>query len=269
MKKEIDIKELKQIQLDILQNVHEFCIANHINYSLASGTLIGAVRHKGYIPWDDDIDICLLRDEYKKLEKAFPNLLNGKYRFMTIDRDEKWYMPWGKIIDTRTVMTEETKYKDHNLGVFIDVFPMDDVPDNDICFSKWNKIRKFLLYCWFLKNTKCDKKWTIMRNIRVCIVHIVTFPFSMRKLAKYIDTYIQKTNGKSYTRVYESCDSLRAKHNQSKEDFSKYIDVEFEGATFKAMTGYDDYLMNIYGEYMKLPPIEKRVTHHSFNASWK
>ena len=265
----IGIQKLKEIQLEILMAVHNFCIENNIKYSLACGTLIGAIRHKGYIPWDDDIDICLLRSEYKKLEKSFPYLLNGKYRFLTLDRNDEWFMPWGKIIDTRTIMTEESRCKDKNLGVFIDVFPMDDVPDDDVIFMRWNCVRKFLLQRWFLKNTKMTNNMSFKRKINILLTRFVFFPLSMRKLAKIIDAFIQNPNYKDSTRIYESCDSLRAKHNQSKEDFEDYIDLDFEGHMFKAMVGYDDYLHNIYGDYMILPPKEKRVTHHSFIAYWK
>jgi len=267
--KEIDLNGLKDLQLEILLDVHKFCQEKNIKYSLACGTLIGAIRHKGFIPWDDDIDICLLREEYKKLEDAFPKLLNGKYQFLTLNRDNDWYMPWGKVIDTRTVLTEETRYKNKNLGVFIDVFPMDDVYDTKKTFLEWNKTRRFLLHRWFLKNARFPRTWNFKRYVHLILERILLIPFSMRNLAKLIDIHIQKPNDKGYTRVFESCDSLGARHNQSKEDFEDYIDVDFEGYKFKAMAGYDDYLHNIYGDYMILPPMEKRVSHHSFSAHWK
>lgn len=268
-KKVIETTVLKEIQLEILSAVHKFCIENDIKYSLACGTLIGAVRHKGYIPWDDDIDICLLRDEYKKLEVAFPKILDGKYKFLTLNRDCEWYMPWGKIVDNRTALTEEVRYLDKNWGVFIDVFPIDDVPDNNCVFFVWNHFRKYLLRRWYYKNGRWNRQWKIKTKVRNFLRRIYLFPFSMRRIGKIIDFYIQRPNGRGFNHICHSCEAMFAKHNLNKEVFNDYIDIEFENRKFKTMVGYDSYLRAIYGDYMKLPPEEQRVTHHFFKAFWK
>lgn len=265
----IDIEELKRIQLNILLAVHDYCINNNINYSLSSGTLLGAVRHKGFIPWDDDIDICLLRSEYKKLETVFPQILEGKYMFHTLDRDESWKRPWGKICDKRTELEEGTSCNQRGEGIGIDVFPMDDVPDDSYLFNKWNKRRRLYVLLWSIKPITWSRNRSFINNLITIIIRFFLFPISLRRLAKVIDSYIQKTNEKGYSRVYESCDSLKAINNQSKDDFDDYIDMTFEGHLFKVIKGYDDYLRNIYGNYMVLPPENKRVSTHNFTAWWK
>ena len=115
------VEELRSIQLEILLSLHEFCTQNNINYSLAAGSLIGAVRHKGFIPWDDDIDVYLLREDYKKLEQLFPLVYQNKYSLVTINRDSQWTRSYGKLYDNRTVEEEDVTNK-YTIGIGIDVF---------------------------------------------------------------------------------------------------------------------------------------------------
>ena len=123
--KEIGLKELRDLQLDILQNVHDFCVAHGIHYSLAYGTLLGAIRHKGYIPWDDDIDIAMLRPDYEKFMREYKDEV---YRFCECRLDKDIHIGFGKVEDTRTIIIEAGNTK--NLGVTIDVFPIDDLCDS-------------------------------------------------------------------------------------------------------------------------------------------
>ena len=137
--KEININELKIIQLDITEHFHNFCNKNKIKYSLACGSLIGAIRHNGYIPWDDDIDIYVERKDYDKLIELFPNILDGKYEFICIERNKIWNIPYGKIFDNRTIVEENTNDW-LPIGVNIDIFPIDKVPDNNIIWKTYNNI---------------------------------------------------------------------------------------------------------------------------------
>lgn len=267
--KQIGVEELKQVQIDILDVVHHFCVKNDISYSLSSGTLIGAVRHKGFIPWDDDIDICMLRKDYKKLEAFFPDLLDGKYVFKSLDRDGEWNRPWGKIQNSNTILKESFSDSIKDMGIGIDVFPMDDVTDNPDKFIRWNRIRKILVYSWSIKGMKYSLNRSFKNTIIMFLTKILLYPFSLRRIAKIIDSYIQNPNGRGYSKMYESCDSLKAKSSQNKSDMDSFIDIEFEGNLYKAMSGYDDYLRSIYGNYMKLPPKDMQVSHHTFQAWWK
>ena len=107
---EIKLDELKKIQLDILVFIDDFCEKNNINYWIDCGTLLGAVRHKGYIPWDDDIDIGMLREDYDKFMKIFNNCCNNsKYKFISYETDKNWPFPFGKVLDITTVLYEPDK----------------------------------------------------------------------------------------------------------------------------------------------------------------
>ena len=131
---EIQIEELREIQMSILDGVDKFCRAKDIKYSISGGTLLGAIRHKGYIPWDDDIDISMLREDYERFEKEFPECYEGHLCLATLRRRKDWTLAFGKVYDSRT-MGFMIGNKSVVTGVNIDVFPLDDVPDIN---EEWN-----------------------------------------------------------------------------------------------------------------------------------
>jgi lipopolysaccharide cholinephosphotransferase len=128
MRKITDIKELREIQMGILDDVHRFCEEQGLRYSLSSGTLIGAVRHQGYIPWDDDIDIYMLRSDYERFLKSYHDQ-NGHYRVLNPKKEDHYYYTFAKVVDQRTKMVEK-ETEGYEIGVYIDVFPVDYVPDD-------------------------------------------------------------------------------------------------------------------------------------------
>lgn len=127
--KQITQEELKNIQVNILDRVKAFCDANEIEYFLFAGTLLGAVRHKGYIPWDDDIDICMRRKDYDRFFEVFNTDRKDGLRAIDYKNEKGYYLASGKVIDDRTIMQETTNF-DKKIGVYIDVFPLDDLPEN-------------------------------------------------------------------------------------------------------------------------------------------
>lgn len=270
MRKIESVDELKQIQLDILLAFDKFCEGNDIKYSLAAGSLIGAIRHKGFIPWDDDIDVYLMREDYKKLVEIFPEKYMGKYTLVTMERNKRWNRAYGKLCDDRTVYCEDANGIAMEMGVAIDVFPIDEVPDDFAEWTKYNKRRKFLRNMYTLKFIRINKGRSLVKNLFAIVSKVVLFPFSFKFLARIMNWYSQIHNGKGYKHVYENCPGVyNTKNAWLKKDFTQVLDAEFEGHQVKIMSGYDDYLRTIYGDYMQLPPEEKRVTHHIFEAYWK
>lgn len=270
MRKIESVDELKQIQLDILLAFDKFCVENDIKYSLAAGSLIGAIRHKGFIPWDDDIDVYVMRKDYKKLVGIFPEKYIGKYTLITMERNKKWNRAYGKLCDDRTVYCEDANGISMEMGVAIDVFPIDDVPDDFAEWTKYNKRRKLLRNMYTLKFIRINKGRSLVKNLFAIVSKVVLFPFSFKLLARIMNWYSQIHNGKGYKHVYENCPGVyNTKNAWLKKDFAQVYYTEFEGCQVKIMVGYDDYLRTIYGDYMKLPPEEKRVSHHIFDAYWK
>lgn len=263
--KQITLEELKRIQLSILDRVAEFCEKNAINYWLDCGTLLGAVRHKGYIPWDDDIDIGMLRPDYDRFLKTF-NDKNDVYKVYSVENNEKFYYPFAKILDTRTVLYEPDE-KGVKSSVNIDLFVYDNAPDDDAEVEKMYKLRD---------------KYNKLNNVRVRLymskkkplVHllkVIAYPFlcvfPRNHFAKKIVKNSKKYADKDTKRVGNFMSLTRL--TCEKSIFDKYISMEFENRRFKVPAGYDKWLRAFYGDYMTLPPEEKRVSHHSFKAYYK
>lgn len=134
--KKITIEEAKKIELDILSYIDDFCKKNNIEYFINYGTLIGAVRHKGFIPWDDDIDISMTRENYDKFIEYYKND-KSKYKLLALETNKHYFNNFAKIVDSTTRIDNTRIYKSYPSGIFIDIFPMDSFADKkivDICY---------------------------------------------------------------------------------------------------------------------------------------
>lgn len=262
----IDLIELKKIQLDVLDVIHKFCVENDIQYTLGCGTMLGAVRHKGYIPWDDDIDIYLLRSEYNRLLQLFPESKDN-VRIEALERNSSWDKAYAKAYDERTVCEEDSNCK--VIGVSIDLFPIDYVPRDDKKWLKYNKKRRILKIASDLKPMNFTKDQPLLKKIELALCKMILLPFSQRTLIKWLNRYAQKYNDSESEYVFECCQGLLLKNKFKASAFDKYIDLPFENRVYKVISGYDEYLKAAYGDYMKLPPVEKRISHHAFHAWWK
>lgn len=267
VERKIGLDEMKSLQLGVLKAIDTYCEENGITYSLACGTLLGAIRHKGYIPWDDDIDIYLLREDYEKLVRDFPDSYKGHYKLVSLERDRQWDIPFAKAYDERTVM-EELIDIPVKIGVNIDVYPIDDVPDNETTWLRYNRKRRIYHWIRALMRMKAGGR-SFWKDSILTISKVLTWFISQRSFAEFLDRYSQKNNGKSYHYVFECAQGMLQKKRFRKELFSSIVEVPFEDAHFKAFEHSDEYLKNAYGDYMQLPPVDKRVTHHVFRAYWK
>lgn len=267
--KEIKLEELKLVQLDILQALHDFCVENGIKYSLGCGTMLGAVRHKGYIPWDDDIDVYFMREDYERLIRIFPKIYRNDFELICLERDKRWGRSYAKAYHNKTVLIEETTEKER-IGIGIDVYAIDYVPDSEDEWLKYNKRRLFYQSVSSMKMMTISKKRSFAKNAFVVMSRIILLPFSHRRIARFINKFAQKNNGKCRTYACECVQGvITGKKRFKAEDFVEVIDWPFEDRTFKIMKGYDDYLTNAYGDYMTPPPPEKRVSTHETKAYWR
>jgi len=265
--KKIDLEELKLIQLDILMVIDRFCRENNIRYSLGCGSMLGAVRHKGYIPWDDDIDIYLLRDEYEKLVAMFPASVNN-IKLASLQRDKKWDRAYAKAYNDRTEMQDAgNKYR---IGVSIDVYPIDTVPEDKEEWLNYDKKRRRYQRLYELKTSMIFRKgreW--WKYIFLPFTKFFLLPFSARSIAHFLENYSMKYRGIESSYVFECCQGIFQKRPFKRSALENVIDMPFEDRIVYGMRDYDEYLSNAYGDWRKLPPVEKRVVHHVFKAWWK
>ena len=263
----ISFEEGKKIELAILSEIANFCEKENLQYFLAYGTLIGAIRHKGFIPWDDDIDINMPRKDYEYLIENY-NQKNPDSPYRVISPFDKLSRhPFVKVIDTRTVKIEKSvDYTDGYLGVDIDIFPLDGQPTDETEFEKWYKrlynVYKCHLYCIL------DSKATIVRRL---VLPILKFLIGGKNncLKKAKNLHAKYPYDSSYYVGAVECVFNTKGNRFKKEYFDEAIDTEFEGLSFKIPIGYDAILRKVYGDYMKLPPAEQQVTHHANNMYWK
>lgn len=261
--KNASIEELKSIQLDILDDVHRFCTENGIRYSLGGGTLLGAVRHTGYIPWDDDIDINMPREDYE--------------RFIRIYNSEK-----NEVLDLRNsrncvelcvkICRKGTKMTDLALGrtlwgINIDLFPIDGCPDdfgphcNQILYLR-KKLSQICPYYQVVR--KKDKTKWFLKYILKRIIYF--YPHNVLYLKKEIDNLSRRyplTRGKLGGGILGG---YAHKEVMSADTFFSYDDILFENRMYRTISDWDTYLHSLYGDYMTPPPVEKQITHHLYDA---
>jgi len=266
---EISNNDLKQIQIDILQHVNDFCHKYNIVYSLAYGTLIGAVRHKGYIPWDDDIDIVMTRSEYNKFLMLYKNKDTSKYKIYNYKTCSSCTIPYTKVFDDETLWLEDVENK-VEIGVNIDVFPLDKIPIKDKRHLKiLKKIRK-LKQILMLKQVSISSHRNPLKNAILILGHFMLKKVSIYKIVKKIDTIgltFSEESLDNYSNVvwtpYGIGDYVTEK------DIGNIVRLPFENTIFDAYEGYDRWLRGVYNDYLQLPPKEKQITHHAFKAYWK
>lgn len=265
-KKELELEEIKEIELSILKHIKNVCEENNIRYYLSNGTLLGAIRHKGFIPWDDDIDIFMPRTDYMKLMEILEN--GFQYKCLSIYNKNDYYYPFAKVVDTSTILIEKNHEKKiSGLGVYVDVFPIDGIPKSDIKvkfhFRRMLIYRTILYLSLFSTCPPSSNKWKFILKY---IVWSFSRLFNWRNIIKTIDKHAMRYDFDNSEKVACIVGSYGKNEIVEKAIFDKGIQVEFEGESFTAPVGYDDYLTNLYGDYMQLPPIEKRVSHHNFVA---
>ena len=260
---ELSPNELRSLQLyllDMLIELDRICRKNGIRYYIDGGTLLGAVRHGGFIPWDDDLDIGVTRMEYERLRKACETDLDeSKYFFQDHTTDP--YYRWGygrlrlKNSEFVRIGQEHMKMK---TGVFLDIFPRDNVPDSKICYL----VHSF--YCYMLRKTlyaeagKVTGKNSFIRGW-YRLLYMIPSTFTFRRLEKLAERYNRKETKRMRALAFPML--LKGQYGYKREWYEDVSEVEFEGHSFMCPRDYDGYLTELYGDYMIPPPPEKRHWH--------
>jgi len=258
-------QELVQCELSILIDIDEFCKQNGLTYFLSGGTLLGAVRHQGFIPWDDDIDLMMPRVDYDRFlaEYSSPNFL-----VYSLKTHPSCRFPFAKVYDSRTVVAEGALRGKVEFGVFVDIFPLDVAPNSSRGIKK--QVNRSLFYQQLLKIklSSPGEHWNFRMNVMIRIAKLFLICLSESSLSKRIDTIARSSSHCQTTHMGCMVWGYREKEILETNAFASAVPMKFENLVFLAPRGYHEYLSSLYGDYMKLPPKEKQVSKHDFEAYW-
>lgn len=263
--RELTLEEIKQIELDILDYIDEVCHKYGLRYYLHAGTLLGAVRHKGFIPWDDDIDVSMPRKDFEKLKELMGESIHEeRFKLLTYEHEDIKYS-FIKIVDFRTVLYE--KYMNDAMGIWVDIFPIDGMPDSYrkakfLCY-KLELYRRLLNVSMAKDGMGTTKGRLIIKTVIKPIVSKIPYQYMCKKVNSIFKKYdFDKTDmvgavsgGCSYKGIVS-------------RDMYDVEQAEFEQKKYNIPKGWERVLSQMYGNYMELPPEDKRI-RHEFRAYLK
>lgn len=251
-------QQLKKLELDMFVRFIRVCGELGLRYYILGGTLLGAVRHQGFIPWDDDIDVGMPRADYEIFIKEGQKYLEAPYFLQTFRTDPLYTMNFAKIRNSATTFLETSfRGRDMNHGVYIDVFPLDFYPDDPR--TERNLRRKK----WFLSGRVAASFYYSDRlPLRSRAKHLacrLVHPSMEKTLQAREDLYRSVTEG---SRIVNHCGAWGDKEIIPARWYGEGCELEFEGLKVRAPKDWHSWLTQVYGDYMQLPPVEKRVGHH-------
>ena len=264
--KELSIDDIKKIELDILSEFHAICVKNNMRYSLGGGSLLGAVRHKGFIPWDDDVDVMMPRPDYERFLR-YCRKNKTLFSLKSIHNNKKYIKLFAKADMPNTKIDNGMKTTVY--GINIDVFPLDGLGNSySEAVKQFNKTsfeRELLVASAWKKYSRSKNQPLYIEPLRLVLFLLSRF-INPYKLALKIDRKCQSVNFDESEYAACICGSYRLKEIVKKKELSEYKLMDFEDRKFYGISDYDNYLTKHYGDYMKLPPKDKQVTRHDFKA---
>lgn len=255
----LNCSEIQSVCYDMLRFFSEYAKKNKLRFYMAGGTLLGAVRHKGFIPWDDDVDLMMPRRDYNRLIKIFHD---DRYQLSCCERDKKYKTPFLRIWDNHTVLKWDYS-NEKEIGAFIDIFPIDGFPVSE--FKTKIHLYHIKMYRSMLNLANRTGYYKNEKNVTI------------KKICKFFlrkdgNAYARALNRVAVKYKYDKCDYVGVKttsphlfkEKNSKSIFRETVFLPFHDLKLPAPGGYDIYLKHLYGDYKQLPPEDKRITEHMF-----
>ena len=253
------LKHLQKVQLMMLKYFIKICEKNNITYSVIGGTLLGAIRHGGFIPWDDDIDVIMFRKDFEKLNDIMINKPNDKYSFINVLNVETYHYTWARFTLKNTILEEWwAKQVDYIPNIFIDIFIMDNIPDNKVkrFIHRWRSftLNQMVQYSIIKFENESKIKEIIQQTAHYILKIIPISPMTLKK--RCVKVYRKYEDAE----CEEVCDfpSLMHMPIYNKKDYFPLKKVKFEDIEVNVPNNYKGILKRLYGNYMELPPEDKR-----------
>ena len=266
-----ELNKLHQVEFEILEEIIRICKENKITYFAHCGTILGAVRHRGIIPWDDDIDVAMLRDDYDRFLETASKALKPEFFLQHFSTDSNTSVYFIKIRKNGTVFMEQGfKHVQTHNGIFVDVFPFDYVPEDERKLKQYKLKTKLLLECykykvyWTAPMYKGFKLKYLLGNIARVVLHILLLPVNRRVLYDKLDREMRKYNHTGTKWVTSKLIS-----HVSVEDIIPVRRCKFDSIEIDIPNNSEKLLTCLYGDYMELPPIEKRKGHRPLEISFE
>lgn len=265
--REIFIEEMRDRLVSMADYIDRLCQENGLTLFMSGGTLLGAVRHKGFIPWDDDIDMYLSRPEYDKLIEIFKEQgNNGRYKLLSHEIDNEYLYPFAKLIDTETLLIEAEGYAGVEMGLFVDIFPIDGL-GNSVKQAKrhMKKCNKWITLNLSLLVKPWRKNKSFFKNFAIACLRAIAKLYGPKNIHKKMRKVVRSLPYDDSEYVGEFIDEIGDKRIMlKKEMFEDFELMDFENIKLKAPKNWDKFLKQYYGNYMELPPEEKRVLTHGY-----
>ena len=254
------LRKLQMVQLEILKYIDSFCRENNIRYSLSGGTLLGAVRHGGFIPWDDDLDICMLRSEYNRFVQLWNSCQHDKYLLQSKDNTPAFTQSFVKIRKDHTTFYQEGELPGiYHMGIFVDIFPIDRIPNG--------KLKEYLFYWRVIRYQIFVREFippdaSIISKLLLRIIFSLNSTETRKKKRDKLLKKITQYNDDTRFRLV-GIDTINAMRKSfSSNLWDELTTIEFEKSFFPCYANWKEYLTNFYGDYLKLPPKEEQTWYH-------
>lgn len=265
------LKKLQSLELMILKDFIKVCEDNDLRYYLHYGSLLGAIRHKGFIPWDDDLDVLMFREDYERFNQIFKDNFDEKYQLLNNCTEKEYFYLFSKLMLKDTKCEEKWMSQlNFNIGINIDIFVLDDLSNNKI--KRFYQIKKTFLYnkLMIMSKVKLDDLPMHIRFIS-SFTHtfLNIFKITPSVISKKYLNFLKKYGDKKSNLVFDNSAPAQAYPQIfNRNDFEPSVKVKFEDIEATVPKNYDKILKNIYGDYMQLPPKEKRYNHSIDNLDF-